>query len=603
MWTRYDSSGNPITTSSITGVWTTLNVKDYGATGNGSTDDKAAIQNAINAAGAAGVSGRGVDLYFPAGIYAVSGVLTCVFNNVMFRGSGWQSTVIYCTVTTGDVIQFGNGGGNAGCGLMNLSIWKSAQGTTGSNININGMNDCLIQNFVVNNAFTGITIQGASIKVWIDQGEINATAPVSGTGIQITNGAAGDTYMRSLVFSNATPTSLTGIAVTQSGHFEIINCNVTKCSTGLLMNPTGTQLVTYGFIEHSLFDSCVTNGMLISPSGAATAKVQNMMFIDSWFSGCTGNPGTGVNITTASSAIVDGFSFIGCRILNNFSNGVLIAAAGPQNLSFTACTISGNSQGSSGALDGVNIAANVSNISIMNCKCGQQGTAGNTQRYGINVAAGTSGDMQFIGNDCQPNVTVGTNGYINLGALTGGGNQIEFNTPCWSKGMDAATTAASAAITTTETIIGPSNVKAIANATRAGQAFRFVMLGSCTVSTAAAVPGKFILHFGTAGTTGDTAIQTFTLPTSGGVGTSAFRAEIEVVCRTVGAAATFTGNIAIVQASATLGLLATNATAVVGTAATASTLTANFLTLTFGNTGSANVSVTFQAVTSEFAVT
>jgi len=49
-----------------------FNVKAYGATGNGTTDDTAAIQAAINAANTAG----GGTIYFPAATYLVAGALT-----------------------------------------------------------------------------------------------------------------------------------------------------------------------------------------------------------------------------------------------------------------------------------------------------------------------------------------------------------------------------------------------------------------------------------------------------------------------------------------------------------------------------------------------
>lgn len=49
-----------------------LNVKDYGAAGNGSTDDKTAIQNAINAASTAG----GNVVYLPAGVYLLASSIT-----------------------------------------------------------------------------------------------------------------------------------------------------------------------------------------------------------------------------------------------------------------------------------------------------------------------------------------------------------------------------------------------------------------------------------------------------------------------------------------------------------------------------------------------
>lgn len=64
--------------------WGQSNVKAYGATGNGTTDDTAAIQNAINAAVATG--GAGV-VRFPAGTFIVSAPLTLP-NGITIAGAG-----------------------------------------------------------------------------------------------------------------------------------------------------------------------------------------------------------------------------------------------------------------------------------------------------------------------------------------------------------------------------------------------------------------------------------------------------------------------------------------------------------------------------------
>jgi hypothetical protein len=167
--------------------------------------------------------------------------------------------------------------------------------------------------------------------------------------------------------------------------------------------------------------------------------------------------------------------------------------------------------------------------------------------------------------------------------------------------MGSATVAASGSLTTTETVIS-SAFRLGANAFKPGTVVAIRYAGSCTVTSAAAVPGKFIIKMGTAGTTGDAAIMTFTLPTSGGVGTSVFDGEIQLVCRTAGASGTFAGSMRVQQASATLGLLSTIAAALAGVAAAGSTVANNYLTLTFGNTGSANVACTFQIVSIEVSV-
>lgn len=65
------------------------NVKDYGAIGNGTTDDTAAITAAITAVD----SGRGGVVYFPAGVYRVTNTITVNKNNVTLRGDGLSSQI------------------------------------------------------------------------------------------------------------------------------------------------------------------------------------------------------------------------------------------------------------------------------------------------------------------------------------------------------------------------------------------------------------------------------------------------------------------------------------------------------------------------------
>jgi hypothetical protein len=81
----------------------TVSVKDFGATGNGTTDDTLAIQAAIDRV--SGVNGGIV--YFPAGTYKTSAELTLNTQGVVLQGDGGHvgSTKIIATHTTGAVIR------------------------------------------------------------------------------------------------------------------------------------------------------------------------------------------------------------------------------------------------------------------------------------------------------------------------------------------------------------------------------------------------------------------------------------------------------------------------------------------------------------------
>jgi hypothetical protein len=70
----------------------------YGADNTGVTDATAAIQNALNAAGAAASAANGCVAYLPTGTYLVSNTLT-LKSNVTIRGDGPDSTIIHYTGT------------------------------------------------------------------------------------------------------------------------------------------------------------------------------------------------------------------------------------------------------------------------------------------------------------------------------------------------------------------------------------------------------------------------------------------------------------------------------------------------------------------------
>lgn len=64
-----------------------ISVKDYGATGDGSTDDSAAIQAAVDAAGS------GDTVFFPSGTYQIDAEITFNTSGVTFKGNGSGSVL------------------------------------------------------------------------------------------------------------------------------------------------------------------------------------------------------------------------------------------------------------------------------------------------------------------------------------------------------------------------------------------------------------------------------------------------------------------------------------------------------------------------------
>ena len=69
------------------------NVTDFGATGDGITDDTLAIRNAINAASV------GTAVYLPEGNYRITSKIR-ISKGIVVRGAGWDKTILTCAFST-----------------------------------------------------------------------------------------------------------------------------------------------------------------------------------------------------------------------------------------------------------------------------------------------------------------------------------------------------------------------------------------------------------------------------------------------------------------------------------------------------------------------
>ena len=340
-------------------AWATVrNVQTCGATGNGTTDDTAAINTCI------GQLTNGDTLEFPAGTYLVSSQLTINVAGITIDGSNNTATIINKSGTTTGILI-----GQGGIGNTN--------GAIGSPVALNATAN------ETSTSFTTTSSLGASIGsyVYLQQGgqassggSTNYQCDTSGCRGEVAKvcGASGNTYtVCTMLHDTYVPSS--GYSMSKAGTCTPItpppssgNCATAYLITGMLSGVTLQNItfdgnggpnsgVTYGMEINDLVSSTISGVTIKNVQGAAI--VSSVMYGNSW-SNITitgaGSAGCGGALTvelesndvwnTASlSSLNPGAPGTGC--LNNGAFGVEWIGADVNN---SYSNISVNSAGTSG---------------------------------------------------------------------------------------------------------------------------------------------------------------------------------------------------------------------------------------------------------------
>ncbi|PWT95923.1 MAG: hypothetical protein C5B53_10590 [Candidatus Melainabacteria bacterium] len=250
----------------------TVNVRDFGATGNGVTDDTGAIQNAIAAAQAAG---KGV--LFPAGNYLHNNIITA--NGVGLFGVGAASVLVAGSTTNTAVILTG-----VNPSIQNLVINTQFVSTVGLNP-VDPNKPCLTikdsQGFVVQgiailqgNAHTGVLLlqsavgQVSSVAIFggggpVDDGILmDRCANVSIVGNAISN-VDGGISVGLLVGSVSQSIAVMGNAISShSSAIQLFNVNIADCEQNQLQ--VSSPVSTAVFVGGILNNFSVTNNLVLS---------------------------------------------------------------------------------------------------------------------------------------------------------------------------------------------------------------------------------------------------------------------------------------------------------------------------------------------------
>lgn len=484
-------------------------VKANGCTGNGSTDDSTAFAALLTVVSSAG----GGVIYIGAGVNMnlaqTSSAFTVPGGTTVLGVSRAGSIIATPTGSTANtLLQMAATDGYFT--ITSIQFYSHATQTAGGCINTNGASDILIQDCEFNSGwFNCVAVTGASIKVELE--DCNFANGVN-AHVLINNGTAGDTYLTRCVFDGS-GTCANNVLVNATGHYSILQCNITNGIYGMQVNPGAGQIVNDGFITHTLFDSCGTACLNLNAS-TSTSTIKGLHFSNAWFSGCglvsghTNVNGVGIVTQGVTGGIIDHIVLDACRILNNALHGFNHTFG--TDIWLTGGTwVAGNSQSNNpGATtatgDGFVCAATAGSFHIIGCRIGGSDTSDttSTQRWGINVVTGNTviTTYTYAHNDLRANGVAST--VTSGGPVTDNGpsTNITSSTPTFvgkitgpnigamGQGRIASTSGAQAITTSEVNVIGafiPFNslqVGTVLKVTVWGTSTSTGTAGTCTLS-------------------------------------------------------------------------------------------------------------------------
>lgn len=257
-----------------------ISVKEYGATGDGTTDDTAAIQAAIDSLPLAGGA-----IYLPAGTYKLSAAIA-VRNALKLFGDGNSATVLYQTNLSAH--------GISGTDILSLSIedMRVSGPTNGTGIGImmerfnnNATNYLYIKNVYVRTfGGDGIYVSNAIVSRF----DLVVTESNAGNGFNLVglNGVIGTSTQLNSCFANAN--GLSGYRIDTMGYmsfnacaadsnqvsYELLNC------IGLSFSGCGSEgSETHGWKFVGGYGSTIVGGWVFMSNGIAAHITGNAVGI------------------------------------------------------------------------------------------------------------------------------------------------------------------------------------------------------------------------------------------------------------------------------------------------------------------------------------
>lgn len=356
-----------------------FNVKAYGAVGNGSTDDTAAINAAITAAAA--VSPRGV-VFFPPGTFATTGAHALDgLSGLSIVGAGTGSTVLRLTHATNDLFTTGNtvtvGLTIRGFTVTSDTVTRTAGWVFRVNTAYNGggsLKRSYLGDLEIVKQFNGISLEHYEfVRV---EGVLFWDPAASTTGIGVRLGQTTSTNVNQGSEAHLTDVqvygnNLAGGTSYLGAGFRIEDTDAVylfRCGTSGI-DGTGLKMVANSgghTPTNHFFEMCVFDSTKAGPSAhlSGTGNFENLQFAGCWFASAgklSGGTTTAPGLLVDCSGSVTLSKVVSSVFYNTAGNGIRVSSSSHVSLLTNANTFS---------------------------SCGTGGTAGNRAAIYISVPAG-----------------------------------------------------------------------------------------------------------------------------------------------------------------------------------------------------------------------
>lgn len=260
--------------------------QDFGALANGTNDDTAAIQAALNA-----VSANGSTVFFPAGTYKITSTFSATVTGTEIVGSGWGSQIVY----DGNVVSTAfNASGNIQVFMRDMRFSQSNASHLGTALDLSQVNSGSFERILIDAASGGVApLKGIVLNAstCLDNSIRSCRISYGGTssrGIAI-SGSSNSTTIQDVKFTpQSDDVNSAAIYITNSTSTNIIKAHVESAAGTALFADTGAHgtsasrlisignnvglKISSGVVGTSLYGSTITTSVTanVQDSGTAT---------------------------------------------------------------------------------------------------------------------------------------------------------------------------------------------------------------------------------------------------------------------------------------------------------------------------------------------